>query len=227
MPIERSWSVGRRRPRRLAGPQLAFMALLIGGCDARPPTASNGPAGGPPPIAPATADAGDRPCLVIWHTPGNAIAAPAGLELAVWPDGVFMAAADRLTPGQRLVSGALDAADLAAALAGVRAAGFFGSWRSIAVADANATTIYVRDSQGERSLTWTEDLVPGVGGDLNRDARYRAFVRMWRRARAAIDGLSPTTCEWLEGRVGPTGSFRGYRLDQPWETKWIPRAGGL
>jgi hypothetical protein len=223
MRIQRSWWIGRRRDRRLVGPLILLPALLAAGCDARPPAASTKPAAAPPSGAPASQGEGDRPCIVIWHVPGNAMHAPAGLELAVWTDGVFMAAADRLTPGKRLVSGTLDPAELAAALAGVRAAGFFRSWRSVAVVDANATAIYVRDGHGERTLTWTEDLVPGVGGDPNRDARYRDFMRTWRRARAAIDALSPTTCEWLEGKVGPAGSFRGYRLDRPWETTWIPR----
>ncbi|HMQ15684.1 MAG TPA: hypothetical protein PKC49_06900 [Phycisphaerae bacterium] len=160
---------------------------------------------------------------MIWHVPGNALDAPAGLELAVWPDGAFVAAADRLTPGRRLVMGMMDTEDQAAALTEVRAVGFYGAWRSVAVVDANATAIYVRDGHGERTLTWTEDLVPGIGGDLNRDAGYRAFVRMWRKSRAAIDGLAPASCFWLEGRVGPSGAFRGYRLDRPWETAWIPR----
>lgn len=176
------------------------------------------PAGAKANVIPAGA-----PCIVIWHMPGNAQNSPAGLEGAIWPDGAFLAAADRLNPGQWVVMGMMDADDLAGVFSAVRDAGFFSDWESIVVVDAPSTFIRVRDGERDRFLEWTETLTPGVGGDISTDMRYREFVRMWRRTRAAIEGVAPISCELFEVKLGPQGSFRGYRLDKPWDTAWIPR----
>lgn len=157
------------------------------------------------------------PVIVVWRYPGNAVSR-AGLELAVWKDGCILVSAVRESPGERILLGKTDPKDVKEALESIQSASFFDNWASSVAVDMSSTDIHVGSGDKQATHACTESLMPGVGGDVSADRQYRAFVRMWRRTRGAIESISPTELRLL----GEQEEFRGYRAAHPLDTKWRP-----
>jgi len=147
--------------------------------------------------------------------------AKGGLVLAVWEDGVLLLAADPAAPGERLLAGRAEKADVAALIEAIGKTGFFEEKREgHVVPDAASTTIAARAGGREALRSWHEHLLPGFGGDINTDADYRRFVRMWKGTRGAIEALAPVEVRRLE-EASPGGGFRGYDPASPGRTSWM------
>lgn len=147
-----------------------------------------------------------------------------GLELAVWKDGtILVAASERRLPGQGILVGKVDPKDLETALKQISDAAFFDSWSSRVVVGGGSTSISVEHGDKVATVARTETLMPGVGVNVSADPRSRALVRMWRRTRGAIEGISPIELSLLEKQIGKQGTFRGYNLNNPVSTAWRPQ----
>ena len=168
-----------------------------------------------------TADPAREPCVVMTHEGGSRVGAKSGLVLAVWEDGAMLFAASSAEPGERLLVGRAERADVAAMLEAISKAGFIEEKREHhAVPDSASTTIMARTG-GKKSLhTWHGCLLPGFGGDINTDGDYRRFVRMWKGTLGAIEGLPPVEVHRLEEKA-PEGKFRGLDPKEPWKTAWM------
>jgi hypothetical protein len=168
-----------------------------------------------------TDDPVGAPCLVIWQYPGYP--APrqrvnAGLEVAVWPDGAMLLSPVRSALGEHMMAGKVDAADLKAALSAIRDAGFQKLKNGSVVPDASCARITVAEEGKVTTNGWHECLLPGFGGDINADAEYRAFVRTWKKTRAAIESIAPIELRALKEKE----DFRGYVTIAPEKTNWRP-----
>ncbi len=172
------------------------------------------------------------PCVVVWRTPGLPAPPPpsekgsppnGGLEIAVWDDGTILYSPNLQRLGQHLVVGKVPVEDVRAMLAAVRAAGFWDDHRGERVPDSSYTTIIVSEDGKRVSRQWHEYLLPGFGSSLS-DARYRDFVRCWKRTRGAIESLAPVEIQRLTEVVGDKpgakADFRGYNLANPSDTPW-------
>ena len=168
-------------------------------------------------IAGEDAKSDSAPCLVIWHTGGMQENPNHGLEVAIWSDGVVLLSPLPESLGKHMLTGRIDKQELADALRCIHDVGFSKLTRDWQVPDSEFTTIAVLDGQ-TATHSWHEYLMPGFGGDLNTDADYRAFIRTWKKTRAAIEGLAP-----IELRpIGNAKEFRGYLVDAPYKTTWRP-----
>ena len=108
-------------------------------------------------------------------------------------------------------------------LASIRKAGFWEEHKGDLVPDAGYSIITVRDGTRTASHRWHERLLPGFGSDLNTDAKYRAFVRMWKKTSGAIESLAPVEIARLDEKLGKDRVFRGYVVDEPRKTPWRSR----
>lgn len=160
---------------------------------------------------------------MVWRYPGNAPDSLAGLELAVWQDGsVLTAASPRCRPGKDILIGRVDPRDVEDVLTLIRDAGCFEQWSSVRVVDSQGTSVSVRHAGTTATIAWTETLMPGVGGSITHDEKYRRFVRMWRRVRGSIESIAPVEVFRFEEKLGKSGEFRGFRASDPTATPWRP-----
>jgi hypothetical protein len=164
----------------------------------------------------------EGPCVVIWRYGGNSLKPNAGLEFAAWNDGTILFSPSPRQLGEHLVAGRVEPGDLAAALVAIRAADFFAKHRDMLVPDSSYTVLMVRDGAQQAVHGWHEYLLPGFGGDLNSDADYRAFVRMWKKTRGALTALAPIEMHTLADRLEGRSDFRGYAPSAPEKTLWRP-----
>ncbi len=165
----------------------------------------------------------DWPCLAMTHNGGMSRdnKSKSGLLLAVWEDGTMLFAARQSAPGERLLVGRAEKAEVSNMLEAVKAAGFFEEKREhYAVPDSASTTIRVRNGKNKGLHTWHERLLPGFGGDINTDTVYRQFIRMWKKTRGAVEALPLVEVHRFE-ELAVAGRFRGYIADNAWKTAWM------
>lgn len=160
----------------------------------------------------------DGPCLAVWQHESLRPSAKSnsGLRIAVWPDGAILFSPVRARLGEHMLIGAVETADLEAALKTIRTAGFFKLTRDYLVPDSGSTTIAVRDHEGSSAHSFHAYLMPGFGGDLNTDAEYRRFVRTWMHTHGAIESLAPVRLE----RLGDRQEYRGYSVAEQRASQW-------
>jgi len=171
----------------------------------------------------AAQNTGQPPCVVVWRSGGDNPEGNAGLDIAVWDDGTILYSPSRDRLGQHLVVGKAPVEDVRDMLAAIRTAGFWDDRRDYLVPDSSFTTIIVNEGGKRVSRQWHEYLLPGFGSSLG-DAKYRDFVRSWKRTRGAIESLAPVEIQRLEEVVGDKPGvkpdFRGYNRAWPSHTPW-------
>jgi hypothetical protein len=170
------------------------------------------------------ADAADAPMFHVWKTAGNP--GPSGfgergLELAIWPDGVTLFAADPDAPGRSMRVGRVSPTALAilqreldeTCLPAIGEAGVSGPDSSaVGVHDLRAAEP-ARVSVDPYFLRYLQD----PGGSTSK----RRALRTWLRALAALRSALPSaSCEFEA--VAPAGIFRGWRAGI-YHQDWIPR----
>lgn len=169
---------------------------------------------------PAQAPDDAAPVVVIWRTGGNKLPSPSGLEIAIWEDGSMLFASNPAEPGKNLYKGKCEREDVRAMLDAIRAAGFAKPSRAWPALCADLTAIHVRLDGQRHSHQWHESLNPGFGGNINDDAEYRAFIRMWKRVRGEVESVAPIEVHPVADPASEP-AFRGYDFKEPWRTPWI------
>ncbi len=192
---------------------LTLLVMLLSGPTAAGPGRSASLAGGTP--------EDDWPCAMLMHMPGNGPVNDYGLIMAVWTDGTMLFSSSPCRPGEHLLVGQADPADVQAMISAIVKADFFGRLRDDpGVPDAGYDTIGVR-VRARKARSFHGSLSPGFGKNADPDADYWKFVKTFRRCRAELLAISPHGVERLAERLDADGTFRGYNARDPVKTAWL------
>jgi hypothetical protein len=206
---------------------LTVCSLMCGivACDPVPPADTNRMRQGQPPIVRAERPPlpPDAPVLFVSHRPGHTMQPRfAGVEFAVWADGLvlFAETTDSATPEYR--TGRIQASEVDALLTRIEAAGFFSNAGSCyGVPDGPEIVIAARSGDKRNLFMWDEMLDPNWGANVHPSAAYKTFKRMWHDVRAAVTNARPKEAEPVFGQTGGQDSIRGYNPKEPWKTAWL------
>jgi hypothetical protein len=173
------------------------------------------------------------PAVVVWHHPGRVPNARFDLQIAIWPDGFVLlrkpaddagaTAADAgAATATHLLHGRCEPAAVAKLLDEIRVAKFADLPHDYLVPCMPATGILVRLDGEIFERKWHGSRTPGVGGNIDKDPDYAAFVHTFERVRAAIRHIEPTDLQRITPDT-PAATLRGYNTTEPWRTSWITK----
>jgi hypothetical protein len=115
-----------------------------------------------------------------------------GLISMGWDDGVVVFAARSDEPGKRLQTGTITPEQLKRVMDDLKGVGFFEEHPAQSLTpDQSYVTIEATMGKESAWRLWDEWLVPGYEASVSADAKFYAFVKMWRLSRTVLEFAVP------------------------------------